>query len=295
MKLINQFLSSLKTELVAVDATEVGKWWDFKNLNSPFSRLYLITEGKGYITHHNCKYELQAGVLHLVPPFTFHTIECEDRMDHYFLHFICELAHGFDLFNMSTYEYNLKLDDPEKYLNFFKRLIDLNPERGIIDANYLNYENYVRIYDSDYEIRENELLANSIETDAIIKLLLCPILRTQSNINTHLEHFNEKFRDVFGYIDSNIGRNIHIEELAKIVHQNPTYFSDRFNEIMGVRPTQYIIRRRVELAQIMLMDSNKNLNEIAFATGFCDLPHFSKTFTKRLGVTPTKYRQFFYR
>ncbi len=295
MKLINQFLSSLNTELVAVDATRVGKWWDYKNLNSPFSRLYLITAGKGYITHHNKRYELKPGVLHLVPRFTFHTIECPDSMDHFFLHFIFEVSHGLDIFNMNTYDYNLELKNPDDYIRLFKRLIDLNPDRGVIDASYVNSMNYESVYKSKFQIKENELLANSIETDAIIKLLLAPILRTQRQVSTHLEHFNEKFRDIFVYIDENITRNIHIDELAKIVHLNPTYFSDRFNEVMGMRPTQYIMKRKIELAQIMLMDSDKNLGEIAFDTGFCDLPHFSKTFTKRIGVTPTKYRQFFYR
>jgi AraC-like DNA-binding protein len=196
---------------------------------------------------------------------------------------------------MSTFEYNLRLKEPQKYLKLFRRLIDLNPDRGIIYANYMNFDNYVRIYNSDYEIKESELLANSVESDAIMKLLLCPVLRTQNDINAHLDQFNEKFKDVFKYIDRNIHRSIHIDELAEIVHQNPTYFSDRFNEVIGLRPTQYIMKRRIELAQTLLMDSSKSLSEIAFLTGFCDLPHFSKTFTKMLGVTPTKYRQFFYR
>ena len=283
MRLINQFLNNVKTELVAADATRVGSWWNFKNLNSPFSRLYLVTDGQGYVTHHGKTHELSAGTLHLVPRFTFHSIECEDYMNHFFLHFFFEISSGIEIFKMNAYDYNIKLENYDMYLALFKRLIDLNPDRGIIDLNdmYANY--YQRIYNSDYKIKDEECLANSIESDGIIKFLIAPILRTQKETDSHLEDFDKAFVEIFEYIDKNIERTIHIDELAEIIYLNPTYFSDRFQKVMGMRPTQYIMKRRVEMAQIMLMDSDKSLSEIAYATGFCDLPHFSKTFTKRLG------------
>lgn len=287
MKLITQFLRNIKTELIAVDATRVGKWWDFKNLNSPFSRLYLITAGAGTISHHNKTYELSPGTLHLVPRFSFHTIECDDTMDHYFLHFLCEVAEGFDIFTMNEYEYSIKA--PENALNLFKRLIDLNPDRGMI--NYESKERYRNIYAGRVQEDGSSMLANSIETEGLIKLLIAPHLRTAKKCISELESFEPKFLAIFKYINENIDKRITLEDLAEISHLNSTYFSDKFKKVIGVRPTRYITKRRLEIAQVMLMDCEKNLSEIAYATGFCDLNHFNKTFKKTFGVTPAKYRQ----
>jgi AraC-like DNA-binding protein len=289
LKIISTLLNTFKIRLVSVNASRVGNWWNYKNLNSPYSRLYLITKGLGYIEYNDIKYELTPGNLHLVPRFTFHSISCPNQMEHYYLHFVCELANGMDIFKINSFEYQLPA--PENTLKLFRRLIDMNPHREMEDFKHKYKKYYDPIYESKIQFEPNEKMANMVESEGIMKLLVAPFLRTQRECVTKMDKYDDGFMKVFEYIHNNINRRLELHELAKLVYLNPTYFSNRFEKMVGIRPTKYITRCRLEKAQVLMMDFSKSLSEIAYQTGFNDLPHFSKTFTNSFGIGPAAYRK----
>ena len=56
---------------------------------------------------------------------------------------------------------------------------------------------------------------------------------------------------------------------------------------------QYLVRKRIELAQLLLSSSSQSLysvTEIAFMSGFNDSTHFSRRFKQQVGTSPSKYR-----
>ena len=55
---------------------------------------------------------------------------------------------------------------------------------------------------------------------------------------------------------------------------------------------QYILRRRVGEAQVMLYDTTDSISEIAQAVGFEDAAYFSRLFSKYVGMSPREYREF---
>lgn len=67
---------------------EVGKEWCYRNVLSPFSRLYLIDKGEAWVYMNKKKYKLEAGDLFIIPKFTYHTYECEDYMSHFYICFL---------------------------------------------------------------------------------------------------------------------------------------------------------------------------------------------------------------
>ena len=57
--------------------------------------------------------------------------------------------------------------------------------------------------------------------------------------------------------------------------------------------TQYLTRKRIELAQLLLTSSSKSLysvTEVAFMCGFNDSTHFSRRFKQQVGISPSVYR-----
>ncbi len=289
MKTISTLINTVKIRLISANAPRVGSWWNYKNLNSPYSRLYLITSGEAYIEHHGQEYKLTPGTLHLVPIFTFHSIRCPNKMEHYYLHFVSELANGMDIFRINDFEYNMTA--PDNTLGLFQRLIDINPNKEMEDFKHKYKDYYDPIYESKLKFESNENLANLVESEGIMKLLITPILRTQMKCVTKMEKYDDNFMKVFEHIITNIDRRLTLDELAKLVYLNPTYFSNRFEKMIGLRPTKYITRCRIEKAQVLMMDFSKSLSDIAYATGFNDLPHFSKTFTSSIGMCPAAYRK----
>ena len=66
----------------------VGSWWNFKNVVSPFYRLYYVDSGSARVCVDGVWYDLSAGQLFFIPKYACHSYECTDRMNHYY---ICRL------------------------------------------------------------------------------------------------------------------------------------------------------------------------------------------------------------
>lgn len=60
--------------------------WNWKNVSSPFTRLYYIMEGTAQIIFPDGIQELKPHHLYLVPSFTTHSYQCNSHFTHYYLH-----------------------------------------------------------------------------------------------------------------------------------------------------------------------------------------------------------------
>ncbi len=79
-------------------------------------------------------------------------------------------------------------------------------------------------------------------------------------------------------------------ELAFFVGLSRTYFSLVFREITGKGLREYILQARIDKAKDLLRDINLEIKEIAHQVGFRDANHFSRTFKRKTGRTPTDWR-----
>ncbi|HPC49277.1 MAG TPA: helix-turn-helix transcriptional regulator, partial [Kiritimatiellia bacterium] len=65
----------------------------------------------------------------------------------------------------------------------------------------------------------------------------------------------------------------------------------RFHRFFNTSLCRYLIRVRVNTACQLLTETNRNVTEIASEVGFYDQSHFSRTFTRLMGLSPLKYRK----
>jgi AraC family transcriptional regulator len=98
-------------------------------------------------------------------------------------------------------------------------------------------------------------------------------------------------RRVFTYVDANLGRRISIRELAQLVDLSPSYFCRAFKCSSGVAPREYVLRRRVEVAQKLMLTTSEPLSAIAASCGMCDQSHLTRSFQKMVGETPYSWRR----
>ena len=79
--------------------------------------------------------------------------------------------------------------------------------------------------------------------------------------------------------------------LAETLHVSPNYLSRIFRQDIGEGCNEYIVRKRMELAQSLLTKTSLRTYEIAEQVGYQDKNYFSLTFRKFSGQSPTDYRK----
>jgi AraC family transcriptional regulator len=82
-----------------------------------------------------------------------------------------------------------------------------------------------------------------------------------------------------------------LQELAKTVGVHPVHLVRVFRKFQHCTIGEYVRRLRVEHARQQMMVSDTPLVEIALASGFADQTHFSRSFKRVTGMTPTEFRK----
>jgi AraC family transcriptional regulator len=63
-----------------------------------------------------------------------------------------------------------------------------------------------------------------------------------------------------------------------------------FRRHLGCTPGDYLRRRRLERAAVLLRETARPLSDVALHCGFADQSHFANAFKRHTGVTPGSYR-----
>ena len=97
-------------------------------------------------------------------------------------------------------------------------------------------------------------------------------------------------RRVVEYVDAHLGEPISLSDLGAASGLSRNYFAAQFRVATGLRPHEFLLRRRIERAQKMLVETNAPLAEIALSIGFRTQSHFSTVFKRLVGWSPYRWR-----
>ena len=113
----------------------------------------------------------------------------------------------------------------------------------------------------------------------------------QSRTATHSAFPRLKLATVIDYIMANLDAKPTVEQMAALAQLSPYHFMRQFKAATGLSPHQFLISRRVELAQHLLRKKRFNgLAEVAILSGFSDQSQFSFHFKRIVGLTPGQFR-----
>lgn len=97
-------------------------------------------------------------------------------------------------------------------------------------------------------------------------------------------------RRVLDYIESNLSGDLTLSELAGIAELSLHHFARMFKRTIGVAPYRYVVERRIERAKMMLRTASASLVDISLSVGFYSQSHFTSTFGRIVGATPTEFQ-----
>ena len=126
------------------------------------------------------------------------------------------------------------------------------------------------------------ILAHAKTTEVITLLLRNPALKN------FLYDFSEPHKiDLEGYMNRHFSYNIPLAQFAKLTGRSLSSFKRDFVKIFNTTPEKWLQKQRLEQAHFLITQKNKRPSDIYLELGFETLSHFSYTFKKQFGHTPT--------
>jgi len=99
-----------------------------------------------------------------------------------------------------------------------------------------------------------------------------------------------RLRKVMIHISENLEKDLSLSTLSLVAGISRYYFCREFTKSMGITPQRYVMQQRIKRAKEMLESSECSITEISELLKFPTPSHFTATFRKFVGVTPTAFR-----
>ena len=232
--------------------------------------LLYCKEGVGNLIINNINYKMTANQVVVIPPFAPHRYEADhtNPWSIYWAHFM-----GTNAEEMSARLYNpteisvLEISRIEERLNLFEEIFNTIKNNNNIDS--LNFANISFAY----------FLATFSHVEQF------------NQAKKSSEFANNIINKVLHYMHENIENSLSIEQLASFCGYSPSYFYRRFIATMDTAPISYFMRMKMNKASILLITTDMKVNQVASKVGFTDSFHFSRVFSKIIGMSPQKFRK----
>jgi len=100
-----------------------------------------------------------------------------------------------------------------------------------------------------------------------------------------------RFQKVFAYLITHYKEDISLAEIAGIADLSPTSFCRYFKSITQQSFVEVLLEFRIKQACHLLLNTDLAIREIAFQSGFDDIPYFNRIFKKKKGISPRQYKK----
>ena len=98
-----------------------------------------------------------------------------------------------------------------------------------------------------------------------------------------------KLRQVLSYIEDNLGRDLSLQQIADVAGLSGSHLKMLFRRSVGIPVHQYVIRRRVERAALLLGQGKLPISQVAMETGFAHQSHLAMHMRRILGLSPRDF------
>ncbi|MEL7421980.1 MAG: AraC family transcriptional regulator [Bacteroidota bacterium] len=262
--------------------------WRQRPVKNNFFELVLIKRGRGTQCINYNEYPYEEGSIFLLPPLKCHSFQIEQASQFVFLKFTS------DFFQTQG---RTALSQAEWFQEAAYILSNYNQLPGDIIHNELDRQHIYTLVDLITKENQNYQAGS----DALIKSLMTSVLEVLLR-NIKQGSFyevqvkgeqDERITRLLSYINEHLAepKLLKVDQLAKTFLLSPTYLSEFFRKKVNMPLREYIIKAKLKLVEIRLLNSNHTLTEIADELSFTDVSHLSKTFKRYTGMSIREFKK----
>lgn len=229
-----------------------------------------ITGGSGKEILNGKEVEIHEGILNVISPSDFHEIIVDSPLT---LIKIC-----FDISILDSTVFS-------EVLNVLNgRLIELDGKNK-------------SLFDSLFETAflQSEIYGNKKFFSTVIKNSLEAIMLSAAEYvreNCGQESTDKQnISAALAYVHANFKSHLTLKKVAQNVHFSESYLSRHFHESLGVTFSQYVKNLRMEFAKSLLLNTDAEITNICYESGFSSPQSFANEFKKIYKLTPSEYRK----
>ena len=151
-------------------------------------------------------------------------------------------------------------------------------DSGLIESRREGKEVYYKAKDTEISRLMHQIIEEIMD-------IACPEKENESSASP-----SETAKRVHHYLLEHIDERITIEELSAIFHINPTTLKQTFKKLYGSSIAAHINEHRMKFAAKLLLETDKNISEVAKAVGYESQSKFTAAFQKHYDISQLKYK-----
>ena len=232
--------------------------WTFKSMGAPYSRLYFVTEGGGFLKTEDQFVNMTAGNLYFIPSNVKFSCGCK-HLEKLFFHVSIPTLENYDLFESLGQIYSIPY--PVSKVADMKKL--------------MQKEDYLSVIELRFEI-----------TRVLIRLC-----RECSFDLISVKKHSALVSSVIDYIKGNVHVGLTVSDISREFFVSESKIRNAFKEEMGIPIGKYMDDMVFMKAMLLLSKKDITVAAASAELGFCDQFYLSRRFKERIGMTPSHFKK----
>ena len=244
----------LRMDVLHGEYAELNSRWNAANIISPYTRVYLVTAGCGFLKDPNTTLPLSPGYIYVIPAGLKTAFGCNTFLNKTYFHLSIPLPNGNDLMeNLHT-------------CLMFQDCAAVEEITGCV---------------------KNPTAKHLLRIQAFLYDLVFKCLSNMEDVE--IESYSDYISAAIKYIDKNLSATLTLPMIAEALSTSSEKLRKTFRAETGISLGKYIDNRIMRKAVLELQKGQHSIKEISDKLGFCDQFYFSRCFTKRFGMPPRVY------
>ena len=259
MKQVLESAGALRLDIHSGSYVNLDERWHNTRRCSPYTRLYFVESGEGFVRVAGKKIMLEPGYVYMIPSGVEFDYGCPRKLTKLYFHITLTALEGLDLLAQAGQVCRASWSRAE-----FEQLLTSVRAKDYVGAMQLNMLLYRAVVEC---------------------------LRSQPELSMPVAQYSSAVEMAMQYIRANVRMGLTAQEVAHALFLSESGLRKRFREETGMTLGQYMDDLLFVRARQLLAQERGSIGEISRELGFSDQYYFSRRFKEKFKQTPTRFRR----